>query len=340
MFDHLIGNDSAKKNILRLIAFGRVPNSLLFAGADGVGKKLFALELAKAVVCHQKGEMPACGSCSACIRAGVFELPDADDKDAHKKVFFSEHADVGLIIPYKRNILVDAIRDLEREANFRPFEARARVFIIDEAHKMNDAASNALLKTLEEPPSTSHIFLMTSRPDSLLPTIRSRVQMLRFSPVDQTEIEHLLLKKHDCTQEEARLIARASNGSVALAMSVDPDAFRELHAEAVDVLRHAILDRDIVAVLIQSEKIGARATADFEAFLAMLQQLAYEVWAAKMLHGEGEATTQISELAEAADAVAIGEWINEIERIRGTLAVNINKKSAADALFVKMAAGA
>src|SRR2546421_9743273 len=173
----------------RLIAADRVPRSFLFAGDDGVGKRQFALELAKAFVCKEPVGGEACDACAACRRAGVFAFPKADDKDAHKKVILSEYPDIGTVIPYNRNILVDAIRDLEREANFLPFEGSARLFVIDEADKMNDAATNALLKTLEEPPPTTYLFLITSRPDSLLPTIRSRCQTLRFAPVETAEIE-------------------------------------------------------------------------------------------------------------------------------------------------------
>ena len=100
----------------------------------------------------------------------------------------------GLLIPFNKNILVDAVRDLEREAYFRPFEAPARVFIIEDADKMNDAASNALLKTLEEPASTSYIFLISSRPDSMLQTIQSRCQVIRFACLEAREIEEYLLK--------------------------------------------------------------------------------------------------------------------------------------------------
>src|SRR5687768_8954890 len=178
----LVGNQQVKEILQRLIASGRVPNSLLFTGPEGVGKKQFALELARSLVCTGRNDHAACGHCAACSRVGEFSIPTFEKGDDSKHVFFSQHPDVGLVLPFRRNLNVDAIRALEREANFRPYEAQARVFIIDEADKMNDAASNALLKTLEEPPSTSHIILIASRADTLLPTIRSRCQTIRFAP--------------------------------------------------------------------------------------------------------------------------------------------------------------
>src|SRR5260370_38093215 len=85
--------------------------------------------------------------------------------------------------PYKNIIRVKVMRELEPEANFRPFEGAARIFIVEDADTMNDQAANALLKTLEEPPPTSHLILTTSNPTALLPTIRSRCQSIRFAPI-------------------------------------------------------------------------------------------------------------------------------------------------------------
>ena len=88
-----------------------------------------------------------------------------------------------MVVAPKRVLLVDQMRQIEREANYRPYEGKARMFLIEDADKLNDSSANALLKVLEEPPPTSHMILMTSRPAMLLPTIRSRCQMIRFSPV-------------------------------------------------------------------------------------------------------------------------------------------------------------
>src|SRR5687767_6566802 len=125
MFDKLAGNLQVKQVLKHLIASNRVPNSMLFAGDDGIGKRQFALELARGFICVDPSDHEACGVCAACRRIGNIAIPEATDKnkDDFKKVFFGEHLDVGQIIAYKRTILVDAIRDLERNANYRPYEA-------------------------------------------------------------------------------------------------------------------------------------------------------------------------------------------------------------------------
>ena len=338
MFDHLLGNQAVKDAIRRFISTGRVPNSLLLAGPDGVGKRQFALQFAKAIVCHDPVEHEGCGKCTSCLRVEVFKFPAADNRDEHEKVIFSEHADVGQVIPYGRNVLAKAIRDLEKEANFRPFEANARVFIIDEAHRMNATAANALLKTLEEPPATSHIFLVTSRPNALLPTIRSRVQTLRFGPVDESEIEHLLLTTHKYSQDDAQLVAFGSNGSVSRAVSTNIEEFRELRTLAITILRDALISRDLVAVLRLSEKVTAqRSTSEYEMFLDVLQGLIHQVWTVCIDHASARAGGEIKELAKSADPTKLAGLLDHIEELRASLLVNVNKKIVTDDLLVKMA---
>src|SRR5260370_40678398 len=98
--------------------------------------------------------------------------------------------------PFKNIMRVKVMRELEREANFRPLEGAARVFILEDADSMNDQAASALLKTLEEPAPSSHLILTTANPTGLLATIRSRCQTMRFGPLPAQAIEELLLRKH------------------------------------------------------------------------------------------------------------------------------------------------
>ena len=135
MFEKLIGNDDTKVLLQKLAANARMPNAMLFAGPEGVGKKLFAFELARILLCKNGG----CGTCSICTRIGVFDIPKPEKGEDYDAVFLSDHPDVGMVLPYKRNLRVGAIRELEREAHFRPFEADKRIFIINDADKMNDS---------------------------------------------------------------------------------------------------------------------------------------------------------------------------------------------------------
>ncbi len=319
----------------------RVPHSLLFAGEEGVGKKHFALELAKSFVCQNPTEFEACDKCAACRRADKFAFPKADDRDTHKKVIFSEHADIGQVISYNKNILVDAVRDLEKEANFRPFEAKARFFIIENADKMNDHASNALLKTLEEPVETSYIFLITSRPDALLPTILSRCQTLRFAPVSAGEIETHLLETKKFTADDAQILARISGGSIGRALETDLEKLRNLRESVLKILESLLLKKDRAFLLKTSEELNdAKNKENYEQFLDTLQTAIHDLWLLRLGADEianADIRNKLQNLVEKADAKRLASWLKEIETLRENFVVNLNKKIATDALFMQMA---
>lgn len=343
MFKKLIGNEHVKQTLARLLSKGRVSNSLLFAGDEGVGKRQFAFELAKAFVCKEPTDHQACGACAACRRADAFVFPNSEKADDHKQVFFSEHPDIGIVIPFKRNILVDAIRDLEREANFRPYESQARFFIIDDAEKMNDAAANALLKTLEEPPATTYVFLITSRPDSLLPTIRSRCQTIRFAPVAADEIERFLIEDRAFTHDEAKLAARLSRGSIGRAVTINVAQFRGERERMLSVVRNAIQTGDRAALLRVSEEMNDPKNKErYEQNIDILESLIHDVWTLSVGGGDARVANsdlddELSGLAENAGRHDLPAWLREIETMRDNFAVNINRKIAADSLFMTMA---
>jgi DNA polymerase-3 subunit delta' len=343
MFDKFIGNNPIKEVLHRLTAQKRVPNSLLFAGVSGVGKKRFALELAKAFVCQNPKNSEACDVCSTCRRADRFAFPKSDDRDAFRKVIFSENSDIGLVIPYNKNILVDAIRELETEANFRPYEASARFFIIDDADKMNESASNALLKTLEEPAATSHIFLITSRPDALLPTIRSRCQTVRFAPIDTREIEDYLLKTKHFSPDDAALLARLSSGRLGYALETDLGKFRERRDAMRKVLESILLHENRAELLRVGEEMNdAKNKETYETSLEILQTLVHDVWVLKNNANEKilvnvDLISDLRKFAANAESKRLSAWLSEIENLRGGLAVNLNRKIATDALFMEMA---
>ncbi|HVF31086.1 MAG TPA: DNA polymerase III subunit delta' C-terminal domain-containing protein [Pyrinomonadaceae bacterium] len=339
---NLIGNNNAAEILSRLVTTGRVPNALLFAGPEGVGKKQFAIELARSFVCtHLKGGL-ACGQCPPCHRAGEFAIPKFENGKESDRVFFGQHPDVGMVVPYNRNLRIDAIRALEREANFRPFEANARVFIIDDAEKMNDASSNALLKTLEEPPATSHIILIASRADCLLPTIRSRCQIIRFAPVPALEIERHLTDIGLFDATDAALAAHASGGSVGRALEFVPASFRDQRSAMLDVLRAAVAGDRRELLRCSEEMNDARAKDEFEEKLAILENLIHDVWVLR--NGSSETIFNpdiLADLKQLSDRIPSGDlsgWLSRIELLGESLAVNVNRKVSTDALFVGMSA--
>src|SRR6266545_596719 len=193
-FAKLVGNQRNKEILQRLLKNGRVNSTLIFAGPDGVGKRQFALAFAKAANC-QKAPASAdasdgCDECSVCRRINA-----------------GGYGDVTVVRPEGQFIKIAQTREMAEEVYFRPREGRQRFFIIDEADRLREEAANSLLKTLEEPPSTSTIILLTARPAALLSTIRSRAQRLNFAALSVAEMEKFLAENYPRPAPEAALLA-------------------------------------------------------------------------------------------------------------------------------------
>ncbi|HEX8282259.1 MAG TPA: DNA polymerase III subunit delta' [Pyrinomonadaceae bacterium] len=344
MFDTLVGNERAKETLRRMLGQGRVPGALLFAGDEGLGKKHFAFELARALNCRTPRGAEACGVCPVCARVGRVQYPASDEREEHKKVAWSEHPDVGVVVPYNRNILVDAVRDLERESNFRPVEGSARVFLIEHAESMNESASNALLKTLEEPPPTTHIVLVTSRPSALLQTIRSRCQTVRFAPLAAPELESYLVNNGRRAGEEARLAAQLASGRPGVALGLNLDTYRARRDAMFGVVEALASGGDRVRLLRAAEELGdAKNKEEYEPRLDALEILVRDLWLLA-LGGDGgrlvngDLRERLARLAEGVPPPRAARWLTRIEELRGRLAVNVNRRAATDALFLTMSA--
>ena len=190
--------------LARSVARDMLPPSLIFSGPDNAGMREMAVATAQAINCLApagKGdEWDACGACAACTR-----------------IARGVHPDVVVVVPdEKGRVNIEQIRDVIDRVAFRPFEGRRRVIIIDESDTMLAPAQSALLKVLEEPPSSSVFILLTTRPDMLLPTVQSRCPRLRFQSagreevdIDAREIAQDVLAQAAATDDPARRIDAA-----------------------------------------------------------------------------------------------------------------------------------
>ena len=343
MFDELTGNARVKTVLRRMLVSGRLPGALLFAGEEGIGKKRFALEVARALNCRTPKDNEACGICASCVRSVKLNYPQREDADEWTQIIWTDHPDVGLVVAPKRVLRVEQMRQIEKEANFRPYEGKARVFLIDEADKLNDASANALLKVLEEPPLTSHLILITARPAMLLPTILSRCQMIRFSPLTPAEIESYLLKNEKIDSKTARLRARAAGGSIGRALSGDLVTFTSQRKAMLKVLNALVLSDDRAQLLRSAEQLNeAQYRDEFEERLDVLETLIRDAWmlslgvAPEQLVNE-DLLDDLQEISRRLDSSRAGDWILQIEDLREQLIVNVNRKVTTDALFLVMA---
>lgn len=344
MFSNLIGNDEMKDTLRRLLSSGRLPGSLLFTGESGVGKKLFALELAKALNCRNRQGLEACDECSSCKRVSRSTFPPFDDDDDDKaRMVWSEHADVAMVRPYKQIIRVGPIRELEREANFRPFEGAARIFIIEDADYMNEQAANALLKTLEEPEPTTHLILTTTNPTALPATIRSRCQTIQLAPIAAPHIESFLINEKGVSKKDAQLLARTSRGSLGRACGADVDTYRDRREAMLHILKTITVTGDRAELLRSAEGLaGAKDRDDYEQLLDVLEVLIHDAWALSLGRPaetivNTDVLRDLQQIADEMRSSQAASWLSQIEELRGTLEVNINRKVASDALLMSMA---
>lgn len=343
MFSELTGNARVKEALKRMITSGRLPGALLFAGEEGVGKKLFALEVARALNCRTPKDGEACGVCSSCVRVAKLNYPEREDADEWTQIIWTDHPDVGLVVAPKRVLRVEQMRQIEKEANFRPFEGKARVFLIDEADKLNDASANALLKVLEEPPRTSHLILITARPAMLLPTILSRCQMIRFAPLTPNEIEQHLVKNKLADNKTAHLRARAAAGSIGRALSGDLVSFTSQRKAMLGVLNALVMTKDRAQLLRAAEQLNeAQYKDEFEERLDVLETLIRDAWMLSLgvkpdLVVNADLLAELEKLSERLDTARAADWLLQIEDVREQLIVNVNRKATTDALLLTMA---
>ncbi len=197
-WDKFLDQDNVISILKSYIDLDQVSGSFIFSGLKGVGKFSIAKEFAQSVNCLQNiGD--SCSVCKNCIQI---------EKESHPDFY--------VIRPSEKSdeITIAMIRDLQRFLNLSPASARKKFFIIDQAENMNIESANAFLKSLEEPPLDSVIILVSSRPDSLIPTIKSRCKELKFRPLSKESTGLLLKEKFGLTAEESVKISILSEGGL------------------------------------------------------------------------------------------------------------------------------
>ncbi len=244
-FGAIVGQESVIGALRRALSSARLPHTLLFAGPPGVGKATCAGIVAQALNCAEQGPADACGECVSC-----------------RKVERGLHPDVLWMAPAPRTVGIKAVRRAAAATGYRPYEGRHRVVAVDEAHMLTTEAQNAFLKTLEEPPASSAIVLVTPAPGSLLATVRSRCQSLRFSPLPQSLVRAYLTDKRGLDPDEARLRAALTPGSIGRALCIDLDGYADLLEAVVEALRSAQLGgAGVIAAAESLSSIGTGETA-------------------------------------------------------------------------------
>jgi DNA polymerase III subunit delta' len=216
LIEAVIGHEEVWAKLLRQIEAGRLPHAMAFAGPSGIGKKRVAWALAQALVCDAASERP-CGECPPCRRVAAAQS---------ESVLFLE--------PEKGVIKLEATHAILQFLTLQRI-GRARVIIIDSAQLLNPQATNALLKVLEEPPPETYFILTVSELSQLLPTMRSRIQVLRFSPLSETQIQGV--------EAAPSWMIRSSRGSFEQLAAFRSEESEELRTLALEFIAGALAGR-------------------------------------------------------------------------------------------------
>ncbi|MEK6534137.1 MAG: DNA polymerase III subunit delta' [Thermodesulfobacteriota bacterium] len=213
-FEEIYGHEKPIAILKSAMAKDRIAHAYLFYGMDGIGKKTAASVFARALNCG--GLDPPCDACASC-----------------RKAEHNNHPNIITVQAEGQFIKIGAVKEIQARMTFRPREGR-RIFILREADRMNAAAANALLKTLEEPSADNILLLTTARSHALPMTILSRCQHLRFSPLPPEEVARFLREKEGLETAAAEILAASSGGSIGRAV--------EMNREDYLAQRNAILE--------------------------------------------------------------------------------------------------
>jgi DNA polymerase-3 subunit gamma/tau len=302
-FDAVVGQDAITRTLRNALASSRIAHAYLFAGPRGIGKTTTARLLARALLCLERTGAEACGRCAACADANTVDVIEIDGAS---------------------NRGIEEIRTLRENVKYAPARGRHKVYIIDEVHQLTEAAFNALLKTLEEPPAHVVFVLATTDPREIPATVLSRVQRFDFRPIAPealtATLERILGEEHVPFEPAALpVIVRAAEGSLRDALSLVDTAIAygdgRLEAAAtaallgatapaeVHAFAAALVGHDSVAALEAVDR-AAREGEDLQAFArdvvellrrALVLKAAPTARLADVTHAEGNALRKLGE---------------------------------------------
>lgn len=317
-FARILGHDRQKDILRRVLASGRLAHAYLFSGPDGVGKRLMALALVRAVFCESGG----CGDCVAC-----------------RKVDHFNHPDLHLLEPDGNYIKIEQVRSIQREFSYRPLESPRKVCLIEKPEKMQTAAANALLKTLEEPTGEALFILLSAHPEQLLSTIRSRCQPLPFSRIPVELLKSDLMHRLDLDEQQGHLLAALSEGSFKKALGRDRELFLDLRRDFLKAV--TALSPGSVLPLFEMARERSDDKENLPEYLEILRAFYRDVLLT--LHGRPVEDLVNIDLMEKIHRIAGKETVcstlNKIEAIQEALRLlerNVNRQLVMDNLLLRL----
>ncbi|MBR2037322.1 MAG: DNA polymerase III subunit delta' [Lachnospiraceae bacterium] len=311
-FANLIGQAPIKEHIKKSLHTGKISHAYIFYGEKGSGKKTLADLFARALQCEAGSDKP-CNQCTSCKQALNRNQPD---------IIYVQHEKPGIIS-------VDEIRkQVNNDIAIKPYSSERKIYIIDEAEKMNVQAQNALLKTLEEPPAYATIMLLTTNLEAMLQTIRSRCVTLTMKPVPDIELQRYLMREVQVPDYKASICTVFARGNVGRAKELAvSQEFDELKEETLQLIKS--LSEKSLSDLAAFAKAKADKSSNTEGFLELLQMWYRDVLLYKSTVSSGnlifgEEVQHIKRMAVKSTYEGLNRILNSIEEARMRLAGNVN----------------
>jgi DNA polymerase-3 subunit delta' len=336
VFENFLGNRHVVRTLEQMIALERIPQTILFAGPEGVGKATLARMLGAALLPNpDRIETDDLSLAERQEEIGVREKWTADKRN-DTPLQFASHPDFITFPPDGplRQITIQQMRALKEQAAFQPHRGKWRIFLIDQIDRANEQAANSLLKILEEPPA--HLLLIATAQNAydLLPTIRSRSVILNFSPLSNQDMHKFAAARG--LSDTARRMA-LSAGSPGLALSLDLVAFEKRRLAMQVLLQVAAGTSPFSAWLPYSEAISRSKNEKLEIYLRLLYELLRDLLLLRC--GAGDIRNQdLRKDLTALSAKITPEWIagmvKHVDELQMMVRRNIQKVIALDALIL------
>ncbi len=319
--DHILGNEILKKYIKTAAASNKISHAYLFEGEKGSGKKMISTAFAKILQCEEKG-MESCGRCTSCIQI--------DQKD-HPDVIWVTHEKPGVIS-------VSEIREqVVNTVDVKPYKGPYKIYIIDEAEKMNLAAQNSLLKTIEEPPEYAVIMLLTSNKGVFLPTILSRCMGLSVKPIRKSLMKAYLTDRYQLDENSVDFYTGFSMGNLGKAMEIiSSEEFNHRRELTVNLLRE-IHEMPIYEIF-ESLKELKKSKEHYQEIFDMITIWYHDLLILKARGGKNSIifsneSRYLKKQKERISMEGIQEILTDIEDARRQIYANVNGDAVMESLF-------
>lgn len=323
-FQDILGNDMVKEHFKKAIENHKISHAYILTGEAGMGRKSVANAFAMTLLCEKGGNEP-CMMCHSC-----------------KQVLSGNHPDLIYVTHEKpASIGVDEIREqINDTIMIRPYSSYYKIYIVDEAEKMTVQAQNALLKTIEEPPSYAVIILITTNQEAFLPTILSRCVQLKLKPLKDFTVKSYLTEHLNVQEKDAEVCAAFARGNLGKAIHLaSSEEFKELYQKVMAVIRN-VGTMDIVMLLdcireIKEQNFEIREVLDLMQ-LWFRDVLMYKVTKDMNLLIFKDEYKMINEMGQKYDYAGLEQILKAIDTARVRLDANVNMELVMELLLLTM----